>query len=98
MWFAAGRSSLLGPLFAEVDSVAFRGLSADLQAASKEDALRRLVGSLVEAGEIAGVDEPDILEAVLQREQLGSTGIGRGVAIPHAKHPAIDHMIGLGRP
>ena len=34
-------------------------------------------------------------EALLDREKLGSTGIGRGVAVPHAKHRSIDRIVGL---
>ena len=34
-----------------------------------------------------------LVEAILKREELGSTGIGRGVAVPHTKHPSIDKLI-----
>jgi nitrogen PTS system EIIA component len=34
------------------------------------------------------------VEAILKREELGSTGIGRGVAVPHTKHPSIEKLIG----
>ena len=95
LWFAAGRSSILGSLIAEVDSVAFREMNADLWAANKKDALRILVDSLVEAGEITEADERRHRRALLRREELGSTAIGHGVAIPHAKHPAIDRMLGV---
>ena len=39
-------------------------------------------------------DYESIVEAILKREELGSTGIGRGVAVPHTKHPAIDKLVG----
>ena len=35
-----------------------------------------------------------IVDAVMKREELGSTGIGRGVAVPHTKHPSVDRLIG----
>jgi mannitol/fructose-specific phosphotransferase system IIA component (Ntr-type) len=58
-----------------------------LEKASKEQVIRRLVDLLPLEG---GADE--VLQAVLEREKVMSTGIGRGVAIPHAK---TDHVPGL---
>ena len=54
--------------------------------------------SLADNGAIdpAGVDE--IVAALIKREQNGSTGFGKGVAVPHAKHPKVTKMIGtIGR-
>src|SRR5690349_22543694 len=39
-------------------------------------------------------DPEDVVKAILKRELLGSTGIGRGVAIPHAKHSSVDRLLG----
>jgi PTS system fructose-specific IIA component/PTS system nitrogen regulatory IIA component len=39
-------------------------------------------------------DRDDIIRAIMKREQLGSTGIGRGIAVPHTKHPSVDRLIG----
>ena len=50
--------------------------------------------SLLEAGKIQQKDYESIVEAILKREELGSTGIGRGVAVPHTKHPSIEKLIG----
>ena len=58
----------------------------DLKAASKEDAIRALVGKLVEVGRVLEKDAEDISRAIMKRESLGSTAIGGGVAIPHARH------------
>jgi PTS system nitrogen regulatory IIA component len=63
-------------------------------AANKEAVIREMVGSLRAAGSIKAAAEEEIVRAVLKREQLGSTGIGRGVAIPHAKHPSVEKPIG----
>ena len=49
---------------------------------------------LLEAEKINEKDYESIVEAILKREELGSTGIGRGVAVPHTKHPSIDKLIG----
>ena len=50
--------------------------------------------SVVEAGKIKEQDFESIVAAILKREELGSTGIGRGVAVPHTKHPAVDKLVG----
>lgn len=65
------------------DFLAPDGVVADLDATTKRDVLGRLVDTLAAA-------EPDIqparlVEALLERERIGSTGVGDGVAIPHAK-------------
>jgi PTS system fructose-specific IIA component/PTS system nitrogen regulatory IIA component len=65
----------------------------DLRAGTKEDAIRTLVGSLKAAQRISPEDEAKIVAAIMTREELGSTGIGRGVAVPHTKHPSVDSLI-----
>ena len=65
----------------------------DLQAASKEDAIRAMVASLKSSGAIPAGDEEGIVSAILKREELGSTGIGNGVAVPHTKHPSVDRLV-----
>lgn len=63
-------------------------------AQTKEDVIKELVASLAAAGKVAAGEEANIVKAILRREQLGSTGIGRGVAIPHAKHESISRLTG----
>ena len=75
-----------------LDFVCTEAIRPDLQPADKEDAIRQLVGALREAGKVPADEEPAIVAAVLKREELGSTGIGNGVAVPHTKHPAVDHL------
>ena len=65
----------------------------DLKADSKESAIRQMVGSLTKSGRIRETDEEAIVTAILKREELGSTGIGRGVAVPHTKHPSVSSII-----
>jgi PTS system fructose-specific IIA component/PTS system nitrogen regulatory IIA component len=48
----------------------------------------------VDAGEILEKDRDDIIRAIMRREELGSTGIGRGVAVPHTKHPSVTKLVG----
>lgn len=65
----------------------------DLQATTKEGAIRAMVASLRASGSIPESDEEGIVAAILKREELGSTGIGRGVAVPHTKHPSVDRLV-----
>jgi PTS system fructose-specific IIA component/PTS system nitrogen regulatory IIA component len=56
------------------------------------------VKSLITAEQISRHDEEDVVASLLRREELGSTGIGRGVAIPHAKSTAVNRVIAaIGR-
>ena len=64
-----------------------KSVKIPLSATSKEEAIRLLVNSLAEGGSVS--DKAAYLEAVLQREATGSTGIGFGVAIPHGKSPGV---------
>ena len=66
----------------------------ELTAATKESVIREMVGSLASAGFFKGTESEDIVKAVLKRELLGSTGIGRGVAIPHTKHASVEKLVG----
>jgi len=66
----------------------------DLKAVTKEEAIRALVGKLVEAGKVQNQDADDISKAIMKRESLGSTAIGNGVAIPHARHVSVQSLIG----
>ena len=66
----------------------------ELQATTKEGVIREMVNSLRSNGYFKGGEPEDIVKAILKRELLGSTGIGRGVAIPHTKHTSVDRLIG----
>jgi len=75
------------------DFVVPEAIIPDLSVQNKEDAIRQMVSSLKAAGKIKSEDEAGIVEAVLKREELGSTGIGKGVAVPHTKHPSVDRLV-----
>ncbi|GAB5509343.1 MAG: PTS IIA-like nitrogen regulatory protein PtsN [Hyphomicrobiales bacterium] len=74
------------------DLVAPEGVIASLKATSKKQALQMLAGK---AAELTGQAERDIFSTLLERERLGSTGVGHGVAIPHGKLPGLDRVVGL---
>ena len=65
-----------------------------LTATNKEGVIREMVEGLRAAGQFKGADVEDIVRAILKRELLGSTGIGRGVAIPHTKHTSVERLVG----
>ena len=75
------------------DFVVREAIVPDLQVADKEAAIRGLVASMRDAGAIQARDEEGIVAAIMKREELGSTGIGRGVAVPHTKHANVDGLI-----
>jgi nitrogen PTS system EIIA component len=76
------------------DFVVRESISAGLAATTKEGAIRELVENLRTAGYFAATEPEEIIKAIYKRELLGSTGIGRGVAIPHTKHPSVDRLVG----
>lgn len=69
-------------------------ISADLKAAQKDGVIREMVENLRSAGYFKGNEAEDVVKAILKRELLSSTGIGDGVAIPHAKHAGVTRLIG----
>jgi nitrogen PTS system EIIA component len=76
------------------DFVVRDAIIPDLKATTKEGVIREMVASLGDAGYFKGGELEDLVKAVLKRELLGSTGIGRSVAIPHSKHGSVDRLVG----
>ena len=76
------------------DFVSQPAIRADLVSDDKETVIRELVAALAGAGAIKNDDVEGIFAAIMKREELGSTGIGRGVAVPHTKHPSVDRLVG----
>ncbi len=75
------------------DFVVRDAILVDLQATNKEEAIREIVQSLYKAGAIAESDLEGVTRAILNREELGSTGIGQGVAVPHTRYSKINRLI-----
>lgn len=63
-----------------------------LKANSKKQLLQLLAEK---ASEVTGLPEREIFDTILQRERLGSTGVGNGIAIPHGKLPGIKAITGV---
>ncbi len=66
----------------------------DLRSRTKPDAIRELVGTLG----LEPKEESVVLRAILRREEMGSTGIGQGLAVPHGRTPLVSRLrLGYGR-
>ncbi len=70
-------------------------IRTDIKAEEKEPAIREMVQALVEAGAVNPENYEGIVKAILKREELGSTGIWRGIAVPHTKHPGVQRVVGM---
>ena len=74
------------------DVVAIDAIIPALKVNSKKQALQELAAK---AAEISGHSEKTIFETLMQREKLGSTAVGNGIAIPHGKMPNLTRLFGL---
>ncbi|MGE0062855.1 MAG: PTS IIA-like nitrogen regulatory protein PtsN [Xanthobacteraceae bacterium] len=74
------------------DIVAQNAIIPALKVNNKKQAIQELAAR---AAQLTGQDEKQILEVLLQREKLGSTAVGNGVAIPHGKLPKLARLFGL---
>ena len=71
---------------------------ANLKATDRDGAIRELVTSLAEHGAMPTSAVDEVVTSLIKREQNGSTGFGKGVAVPHVKHPKVKQMAGtVGR-
>jgi PTS system nitrogen regulatory IIA component len=75
-----------------VDLLTPDGIVPNLRATSKKQALQELAKH---AAEVTGLHERVIFDVLLERERLGTTGVGNGIAIPHGKLTGIDRLHGV---
>ena len=66
-------------------------IEPNMKSTTKKDAIRELVTLLKRAEAIA--EENSVAEVVLEREELGTTGIGEGIAVPHGKSDTVDRLV-----
>lgn len=66
-------------------------VKVELESFDKEECFEEMIDLLVRSGRIT--DRAAALEAIQQREQQGTTGIGKGIAIPHGKHPSVNGLV-----
>ncbi len=74
------------------DLVSIECVVADLKATSKKQALQDLAHR---AADVTGLHERAIFDTLLERERLGTTGVGLGIAIPHGKMADLDRLYGV---
>ncbi len=70
-----------------------KAILADIQSSKKEDVIKELVDALVSAGDIEKRCRAKLVDSLMAREALGSTAIGQGIAIPHAKSDCVEKLV-----
>jgi len=76
------------------DFILLDAVRTEIKAVDKEGVIREMTQSLLDADGIKGDDYEGIVKAIIRREELGSTGIGLGIAVPHTKHPSVERLVG----
>jgi len=83
-----------------MDFLSKKAIVTDIKSTKKEEVIRELVEALINGGDIEKRYRNKLIEALMAREALGSTAIGQGVAIPHAKSECVSKLVaafGLSR-
>ncbi len=73
-----------------LDFLSEKNIMVDLKAKNKREVIEELVDLLVKSGQVA--DKKKMVQILLEREDLGSTGIGQGIAIPHGKSESAKEL------
>jgi PTS system nitrogen regulatory IIA component len=76
-----------------MDFLSKKAITIDIKSAKKEDVIKELVDVLINSGDIEKRYRNKLIEALMAREALGSTAIGQGIAIPHAKSDCVDKLV-----
>lgn len=76
------------------DFIVEDAIITELKATEKEAVIREMVSSLKDAQKITSKDVENVIKSLMKREELGSTGIGKGVAVPHTKHDCAKKIVG----
>ena len=70
-----------------------KAILTDIKSVKKEDVIKELVEALMVAGDIEKRCRNKLIESLMSREALGSTAIGQGIAIPHAKSDCVEKLV-----
>ena len=76
-----------------MDFLSRKAITTDVKAAKKEEVVKELVDLLINTGEIEKRHRNKLIDNLMARESLGSTAIGQGIAIPHAKSDCVDKLV-----
>lgn len=77
------------------DYICFEASLPNLEVAERDEAITALVQSLDQAGKLGPGLCQELTQAVIDRENEASTGMGKGVAVPHVKHSAVQDVVGV---
>lgn len=75
------------------DFICFKATIPELEATNRNGTIGELVSALDEAGVLGESNREKITKAVIKRENEASTGMGKGVAVPHVKHSAVKDVV-----
>jgi fructose-specific phosphotransferase system IIA component len=76
-----------------MDFLSRKAIVTDIKSPKKEEVIRELVDALINAGDIEKRYRNKLIDALMTRESLGSTAIGQGIAIPHAKSDCVTKLL-----
>jgi mannitol/fructose-specific phosphotransferase system IIA component (Ntr-type) len=77
------------------DFVCFEAAIPELKACDRDGVIAELVSSLDKAGKLGRGSREEIIKAVIEREKEASTGMGKGIAVPHVKHKAVKDVVAV---
>lgn len=77
-----------------MDFLSKKAITAELRSSKKDDVIKELVDLLIAAGDIDKASRSKVIDSLMERESLGSTAIGQGIAIPHAKSDSVSKLVG----
>jgi len=75
------------------DFICFEAIIPELKTRDRNGVIRELVSALYKAGQLGKGNCEEIIKAVIKRENEASTGMGKGVAVPHVKHKVVKDVV-----
>ncbi len=76
-----------------MDFLSKKAILTDIKSTSKEEVIKEMVDFLIEVSDVEKRNRNKLIDALMSREALGSTAIGQGIAIPHAKCDCVDKLV-----
>ena len=76
-----------------MDFLSKKAILVDIKSTNKEEVIKEMVDFLVESSDVEKRNRNKLIDALMSREALGSTAIGQGIAIPHAKCDCVDKLV-----
>jgi len=77
------------------DFMCFEATVSELQSTDRDGVIAELISALVQAGRLPSASEAEITKVMIKRENEASTGMGKGVAVPHVKHAAVEDVLAV---